>query len=114
MVRQLILSLVLLTNTSVPQSAPLISLRADTSLARTSFAQKARLNPSGFDPTYKLEFRNPVQDKNFYLLSLFQRRPEVGRILRRNSVLRRISNQRIQALRLAAKCDDVNCFDRLF
>ena len=114
MVRRLILSLVLLANTSVPQSAQLIPLRAGTTLAHTSFAQKARVNPSGFDPTYKLKFRNPVQDKNFYLLSLFQRHPEVGTLLRRNKDLKRLSNDKRRALRLAANCGEVDCLDRLF
>jgi hypothetical protein len=117
MLRRLILSFVLLTNTSVVQNAQLISsgsARTHKSFTSTSFTQRAGLNSSGFDSTYKLEFRNPVQDKNFYLLSLFQRHPEVGRLLRRNPVLKRLSNQKAQALRLAANCDDASCFDRLF
>ena len=117
MLRSLILSLVLLTNTSVPLNAQLISLRSAgtcESLTGTSFPQNARLNSSGFDPNYKLEFRNPVQDKNFYLLSLFQRHPEVGRLLRRNPVLKRVSNNKSQALRKAANCEDPGCFDQRF
>ena len=117
MLRRLILSFVLLTTTSVLPHAQLSSSSSAgtyKSFASTSFAQNARLNSSGFDPAYKLEFRDAVQDKNFYLLSLFQRHPEVGRLLRRNPVLKRLSNQRVQALRAAAHCDDVSCFDRLF
>ena len=94
MLRHLILSLVLLTN--------------------TSFAQNAGLNSSGFDSTYKLTLRNAVQDKNFYLLSLFQRNREVGKLLRGNKVLKKLSNDKLQALRMAANCNDVSCFDRLF
>jgi hypothetical protein len=94
MFRHLILSLVLLTN--------------------ASFAQNPGLNSSGFDSTYKLTLRNAVQDKNFYLLSLFQRHQEVGKLLRRNTVLKKLSNHRVQALRMAGNCDDVACFDRLF
>jgi hypothetical protein len=94
MLRHLLLALVLLTN--------------------TSFAQTASLNPAGFDRTYKLTLRNPVQDKNFYLLSLFQRHAEVGRLLRRNPALKKLANDKRQALRMAANCNDVDCFDRLF
>jgi hypothetical protein len=94
MLRHLLLSLVLLTN--------------------TSFAQTASFNPSGFDSTYKLTLRNPVQDKNFFVLSLFQRHPEIARLLRRNPVLRKLSHDQARALRMAANCNDVDCFDRLF
>jgi hypothetical protein len=94
MLQHLILSFVLLTN--------------------ISFAQTARLNSSGFDSTYKLTLRNAVQDKNFYLLSLFQRNPEVRKLLRENRALKKLSSDRLQALRMAANCNDVDCFDRLF
>ncbi|HKO62363.1 MAG TPA: YdcF family protein [Pyrinomonadaceae bacterium] len=117
MLQRLILSVFLLTNTAFGQSAQLISSTSAGTykpFTSSSFTQRAELNSSGFDPAYKLEFRNAVQDKNFYLLSLFQRQPEVGRLLRRNPVLKRLSNQRVQALRVAAHCDDVGCFDRLF
>lgn len=117
MLRRLILSFVLLTNTSVLLNGQLRSLGAAgtyKSFQNSSLAQNARLKSSGFDSSYKLTFRNAVQDKNFYLLSLFQRHPEVGRLLRRNSVLRKLSNDKSHALRRAANCDDVGCFDRLF
>jgi hypothetical protein len=117
MLRQLILSFVLVTNTSVVQNAQLSSsgsAGAYRSFTNTSFAQNAGLKSSGFDSSYKLTFRNAVQDKNFYLLSLFQRHPEVGKLLRRNKVLKRLSNDKVQGLRMAANCDDVSCFDRLF
>jgi DUF218 domain len=94
MLRHLLLSLVLLTN--------------------TSFAQTASLNPPGFDSTYKLNLRKPVQDKNFFVLSLLQRHPEVGKLLRRNPVLNKLSNDKARAIRMAANCNDLNCFDRLF
>ena len=115
MLRRLILSFVLLTNTSVLQSAQVSSSgSAGTYGPFGSFAQDARLNASGFDSSYKLTFRNAVQDKNFYLLSLFQRHPDVARLLKRNKVLKKLSHDKGQALRMAAHCDDVNCFDRLF
>jgi len=107
MFRHLILSFVLLTNTSFGQNAGLIS-------SGFAFAQNAGLNSSGFDSTYKLTFRNAVQDKNFYLLSLFQRHPEVGKLLGRNKALKKLADDKLQALRMAANCDDVGCYDRLF
>jgi len=117
MLQRLILSFVLLTSTSV---APRLQLRGfeppltHELVTLTSVAQNAGLNSSGFDSSYKLTFRNPVQDKNFYLLSLFQRDPEVGKLLRRNKALQRLSRNKLHALRMAANCDDVTCFDRLF
>jgi hypothetical protein len=117
MLRPLILSFVLLTSPPVLQHAQLVpsaSAGSYESFTNTSFLQSAGLNSAGFDSSYKLEFRNAVQDKNFYLLSLFQRHPEIGRLLRRNSILKRLSNQRVKALRVAANCGEVDCLDRLF
>ena len=65
MLRHLILSFVLLTN--------------------TSFAQNAGLNSSGFDSTYKLTLHNAVQDKNFYLLSLFQQTSRSSKTLKQET-----------------------------
>src|SRR5687767_6984326 len=95
MFRHLILSLVLLTNTSVFQNAALnSSVFAGTHklLTSPSVAQNAEANSSGFDSSYKLTLHKPVQDKNFYLLSLFQRHSEVGKLLRRNPILRKLSH----------------------
>ena len=117
MFRHLVLSFALLTNTSFTQSAAFNSSgfdRAYKPLTNTSFAQNTGANASGFDSTHKLTLRNPVQDKNFYLLSLFQRNPEVGKLLRRNPVLKKLSNDKARALSAAANCDDVVCLDRLF
>jgi len=106
MFRHLILSFVLLTNTSFAQNAGFNS-------AGLGFTQSAALASSEFDPNYKLTLRHPVQDKNFYLLSLFQRRPEIRKLLRENKALKRLSNDRLQNLRMAARCQGVACFDRL-
>src|SRR5882724_657119 len=117
MLRHLILSFVLLTNTLFAQNAGLKSSGFDSSYelsTNTSFAQNAALNSSGFDSTYKLTLRNAVQDKNFYLLSLFQRHPEIRKLLRENKALKKLSDDKLQALRMAANCNDVGCFDRLF
>ena len=117
MLRYLILSFVLLTNTSLPQNPGPNSSGFDNTcklLTDTSFAQSAGLNSSDFDSTYKLRLRNAVQDKNFYLLSLFQRHPEVRKLLSGNRALKKLANDQAQALRMAANCNDVGCFDRLF
>lgn len=106
MLRHLILSLVLLANTSFAQNPALNS-------PGFAFAQSAALNSSSFDSSYKLIFRNAVQDKNFYLLSLFQRHPDVRRLLSENKALKKLSEDKLQALRTAANCNDVACFDRL-
>jgi len=116
MLRPLLLSLVLVTNSLFAQNAGLNSSgfgSAAKLFTNTSFAQNARPDASGFDPNYKLELHNPVQDKNFYLLSLFQRRPEIRKLLRENKALRRLSTDKLQNLRTAAKCNDVACYDRL-
>jgi hypothetical protein len=108
MLRNLLLSLLLLTNTSLAQIA------GPPSPSGFAFAQHAALDSSGFDRNYKLSFRNPVQDKNFYLLSLFQRNPEVRKLLTRNQALKKIAGEKLHDLSMAANCNDVGCFDQLF
>jgi len=105
MLRHLILALALLTNTSFAQNPALKS-------SGFAFAQRAALDSSGFDRSYKLTFRNAVQDKNFYLLSLFQQKPEVRKLLRENKALKRLASDKLQALKMTAQCNDVGCFDR--
>jgi len=116
MLRHLLLSYVLLTNTSFTQRAALNSSgfeSTDSLLTNASFVQQAALNSSGFDRTYKLKLRNAVSDKNFYLLSLFQRHPEVRKFLSENKILKQLANDKLQALRMAANCNEVGCFDQL-
>jgi hypothetical protein len=108
MLRHLLLSLVLLTNTSLAQIA------GPPHSSGFAFAQRAALDSSGFDRTYKLGFRDAVQDKNFYLLSLFQRNPEVRKSLTRNQALNKMAGEKLHALNSAANCNDVGCFDQLF
>ncbi|MFN2578427.1 MAG: YdcF family protein [Pyrinomonadaceae bacterium] len=114
--RHLILSFVLLTSTSFAWPARLTSSGFDTSynLFTSTAFQTARLDSSGFDSTYKLTFRNAVADKNFYLLSLFQRDPAVRKLLIGNKVLKQLSDEKLQAFRMAADCNDVRCLDQLF
>ncbi len=116
MFRRLLLALVLLSSTSSAQIAGLNASRfiGAHQFSIALFAQHADLTSSGFDRSYKLRLRNPVQDKNFYLLSLFQQNPEVRKLLRQNKALNKLSNERLQALRMVANCNNVECFDRLF
>ena len=76
-------------------------------------AQKAAVDRRGFDPNYKLSLARPVQDKNFYLLSLLQKHPSVRRLLSRNRVLQQLANEKLVALKKAASCENVTCFDDL-
>lgn len=105
MLQHLILSLALLINSSLGSSAVVSS--------PASASQSTGQQALGVDSTYKLRFRNPVQDKNFYLLSLFQRHPEVGKLLRQNAVLKKLYNEKARALRIAASCNDMECFEGL-
>jgi hypothetical protein len=82
-------------------------------LPNTALAQKTALERSGFDSNYKLSLPKPVQDKNFYLLSLFQRNPQARRLLGQNKVLKQLANDKLLALKKAASCNDVACFDDL-
>ena len=114
--RHLILSFVLLTNASFGQNPTLNSFGtrgADCPPTSTSLLQNGRPNTSGFDSSYKLTLRNPVQDKNFYLLSLFQRNTEVQKLLRQNRALKKLTNDKVQALKKAGNCSELTCFDRL-
>jgi DUF218 domain len=103
MLRNFLLSVVLLTNAFAPSAA----------LSPVACAQKTALATSGFDRHYKLSLPKPVQDKNFYLLSLFQRTPQVRSLLSRNRVLKQVAADKRLALQKAASCNDVACFDEL-
>jgi hypothetical protein len=116
MFRSLILSAVLLTN-AFAQNAPLSSpvLRSAVEFeANRAQAEETKLDTLGFDSAYKLSLPKPVQDKNFYLLSLWQRNPEVRKLLSRNKGLRRLTAERLLALEKAESCKDVGCFNELF
>ena len=68
---------------------------------------------SGFDSSYKLSLSHPVQDKNFYLLSLLQRSASLRKLLGQNPVLKQLANEKITALKKSASCANVSCFDEL-
>lgn len=79
----------------------------------SSFAQQTAVGASAFDSTYKLSLPHPVQDKNFYLLSLFQRNEDVRRRLARNPTLRRLALNKTRAWNRAARCSDPSCMNEL-
>lgn len=116
--RPLVLCFVLVTNTSFVQNAA----HNSSAFCSTSFlvqnaveTARSKVQPkaTGFDPSYKLTLRNPVQDKNFYLLSLMQRQPDVRKLLRQNKALKKLAHDKVRALTMAANCDEVDCFERL-
>ncbi|HEV7684906.1 MAG TPA: YdcF family protein [Pyrinomonadaceae bacterium] len=113
MFRHLILCLVLLANAVAPSAALNRSVHAYAVLTPTAFSQQAAPASPDFDSAYKLSLPQPVQDKNFFLLSLFQRNREIRDLLSRNKVLREVSNEKLLALGKAASCNDVGCFDDL-
>lgn len=117
--RKLFLSVVLLTSAFV-QTATLnfsaahgVREPGTASALAHPFAQQPALETSGFDSNYQLSLPKPVQDKNFYLLSLFQRNPQARRLLSRNKSLQQLAAVKASALKKAANCDNLRCFDQL-
>src|SRR5689334_10596940 len=115
MLRKLILSLIWLTAVLTQNAALSSASFQATGNLRTNaaFVQSAARNASGFDSTYHLSLAKPVQDKSFYLLSLFQRNQPVRRLLSRNKVLRQLANEKVLALEKALRCDVASCFEQL-
>src|SRR6266550_2965165 len=116
MFRHLILCLVLLTTAFAQIAALNRSDGACDVFTPAAFAQTAALDAfdsSGFDSNYKLSLPKPVQDKNFYLLSLFQRNREVRRLLSRSKALKQLAQSKVLALKQAGSCANVGCFDQL-
>ena len=111
MIRKFIVAFVLLTNTFAANVASAIR-GTDGQLTSTSVGRAASEN-SGFDSTYHLSLPKPVQDKNFYLLSLFQRNAELRMLLSRNKVLNQIARDKHVALKNATSCNSAACFDEL-
>ena len=114
MLRYSILCIVLLTN-AFAQSGALSSrtFSGRELLPNHAFAPKTAPDTSGFDSDYRLSLPHPVQDKNFYLLSLFQRNRSVRRLLSQNQALKALATAKVSALKKAASCDSVSCFDEL-
>ncbi len=67
-------------------------------------------------PHTPVRLEAPVQDKNFYLLSLLERTPEVRNALKAEPALARIAAERLSALDNAAKtCNlDLDCYAAAF
>jgi hypothetical protein len=113
MFRQLILRLLLLATAFTHSAALNPSAVAYSAFTRDACVENTELDSSGFDSAYKLSFSRPVQDKNFYLLSLFQRSREVRKLLSKDKGLKRLSDEKALSLKSAASCDDVACVDQL-
>jgi len=113
-IRPLILSIVLIAN-AFAQSVALnsIGVGARHEKAGVASVQTVVRVTSGFDSTYRLSLPKPVQDKNFFLLSLFQRNRKVRKLLSRNKVLKQLASDRFLALQKAESCNNVGCFDEL-
>jgi hypothetical protein len=113
--RQHVLTVVFLTNAFAQNAAFNSATLHGTSalLTNSAYAQEPARDTSGFDSNYQLSLPKPVQDKNFYLLSLFQRTPEVRRLLSSNKALKQLGKDKVLALKKAASCANVGCFDEL-
>ncbi len=116
MLRKLVLFL-LLTSAFVQTATLSSSTSPVVHELRTSSAQALAQTParetSGFDRNYHLSLAHPVQDKNFYLLSLFQRNAPARKLISTNKALKQLADDKAAALKKAASCGDVNCFDEL-
>jgi hypothetical protein len=115
MLRKLVLFVLLLAGAFVQPAALSSSASPVVHGLRTpgAFAQTPARGTSGFDSNYKLSLPKPIQDKNFYLLSLFQRNPAVRRLLSQNKRLKQLAAARAEALKKTASCNNVACFDEL-
>ena len=71
--------------------------------------------PLSFDSTYTINFENPVQDKNFFLLSMIQRSPEVHNLILADSTLSRIGQKYSLGFESARQhcAGEVTCVDQL-
>src|ERR1041385_4538913 len=112
MSRYLALFVLLFANTFAQIPALRNVLPATTEPPGRSLSPKVATDSLGFDPAYKLSLPRPVQDKNFYLLSLFQRK-DVRALLSRDQSLQKVSAEKLLALKKTESCKDVACFDAL-
>src|SRR5436190_12476037 len=115
MFRTLIVAAVLIVDLFAQSAAPTSTgfTEARKLVINRAFTQKAAPDESTFDSAYKLSLPNPVQDKNFYLLSSFQRDREVRRLLSQDQALKQLARQKLLALRKAESCNDAGCFAEL-
>jgi len=111
MIRKFIVAFVLVTNTFAANAV--LGIRGIRGQITSTSVSPAARGSYGFDSNYHLSLPKPVQDKNFYLLSLFQRNRELRTLLSRNKVLNQIATQKHLALKHAASCDNAACFAEL-
>ena len=109
MFRPRIVALILFANLFAQTIAVRSSLTPVAVELRTAIQEAA----SGFDSSYKLSLPKPVQDKNFYLLSLLQRNASLRKLLGQSPVLKHLANEKVMALKKSATCGNVTCFDEL-
>jgi len=62
------------------------------------------LEATHFDSRYRLELLHPVQDKNFYLLSLLQRERALRLAIQQDDTLQRLAAERRSAQKRALGC----------
>ena len=111
---KLILTLLVLTSALAQRAVfSSTSIRGFDAGPNVAFAQPATRKTSGFDSAYHLSLPKPVQDKNFYLLSLFQRDQQARKLISQNRTLRELAKDKILALNKAGTCDNMSCFDQL-
>jgi DUF218 domain-containing protein len=111
---KLILTLLVLTSALAHRAVfSSTSIRRFDAGPNVALAQPATRKTSGFDSAYHLSLPRPVQDKNFYLLSLFQRNPQARKLITQNKVLRELAKGKMRALKKASSCDNASCFDEL-
>lgn len=68
-------------------------------------------NEPSFDPAYQfVQSGNLVQDKNFYLLTLFEEEPVLQKTIRKSKVLQQYQVYPERAARIAKECPDATCF----
>ena len=114
--RKVILSLLILLTAALAHHAVLSSSSSyglNEAKRKIAYAQPAARNASGFDSAYRLSLPKPVQDKNFYLLSLFQRNPQARKLITQNKVLSELARGKMLALKKASTCNNASCFDEL-
>lgn len=76
----------------------------------TPFLLQAQNQPS-FDPAYQfVQSGNLVQDKNFYLLTLFEEEPALQKAIRKSSALQHYQVYPERANKIAKECPGAACF----
>ncbi len=111
--RKFVVAFVVVANTLAPNWA-LGLLQTRAQLTGTEFNETPARDAKGFDSSYRLSLLRPVQDKNFYLLSLFQRNREVRILLSKHAPLHELTVHEESALKRAESCNNTACFDDLF